>query len=360
MLHKRRGEILSKDCAAGLASQLTFILLTIVFTLILTFQSSAATSSVYSDVLDRGYVKCAIGNRPVGDTRMGESGYEGFFPEFCRVVALALFNDRNAVQTPPMLIRHGLQSIAEGEVDIYISNVTWTFSRDMSMGLTPAAVLYYDGQGFMSHKGTVKGPITQMTDAKVCVSRSTTTIGNLEDYIKLNNLSWEIIPFESSEGRNDAFFSRRCDLLTTDRLVLATMRATTVEDPDNYILHEEIISKEPLVAYVNINDMVWGNIVRWSIYATIFAEEKGITRENYLQHMSSQDPSIRRLLGLDAMDGAEHLDLPQDWARNIIAGSGNYGEIFDRYLGSGSDMQIDRGLNKLWNDGGLLFSPPFR
>ncbi len=336
------------------------LILAVIFLLFLTPQSPLAAAEVYSDVIDRGYVKCAIGNRPVGDTRIGESGYEGFFPEFCRVIALALFNDRNAVQMSPMLIRHGLQSISEGEVDVYISNVTWTFSRDMSMGLTPAAVLYYDGQGFMSHKGTVNGPLTQMTEASVCVSRSTTTIANLEDYISLKNLSWKILPFESSEGRNDAFFSRRCDLLTTDRLVLASMRSTAVEDPENYVLHEEVISKEPLVAYVNVNDMVWGNIVRWSIYATIFAEEIGITKENYLEHMSSQDPSIRRLLGLDPMEGTEHMKLPRDWAKNIIAGSGNYGEIYNRYLGSESDMQISRGLNKLWNDGGLLFSPPFR
>jgi general L-amino acid transport system substrate-binding protein len=230
----------------------------------------------------------------------------------------------------------------------------------MGMNLTPAAVLYYDGQGFLSHKGTVNGPLAEMADARVCVSRSTTTIANLEDYISLNNLSWKILPFESSEGRNDAFFSRRCDLLTTDRLVLASMRSTAVEDPENYVLHEEVISKEPLVAYVNNSDMVWGNIVRWSIYATIFAEEKGVTRENYVEFMSSRDPAIRRLLGLDPMEGAEQVKLPQDWAKNIIAGSGNYGEIFDRYLGDKSDMQISRGLNRLWLNGGLLFSPPFR
>lgn len=325
-----------------------------------TFYSLPATSGILDDVRDRGYVKCAIGNRPVGDTRIGDTGYEGFFPEFCRVIALALFNDRNAVQMSPMLIRHGLQSISEGDVDVYISNVTWTFSRDMSLGLTPAAVLYYDGQGFMSHKGTVPGAIPQLTNATVCASRSTTTIANLKDYISLNDLSWTILPFESSEGRNDAFFSRRCDLLTTDRLVLASMHSTAVENPDNYVLHDEVISREPLVAYVNVKDMVWGNVVRWIIFATIFSEEKGITRGNYKEFLSSPDPAIRRLLGVDPMPGSGEINLSQDWAKNIIAGSGNYGEIFSRYLGSESQMNISRGANKLWNDGGLLFSPPFR
>lgn len=319
-----------------------------------------AGAGILDDVRDRGYVKCAIGNRPVGDTRIGEGGYEGFFPEFCRAIGLALFNDRNAVQMSPMLIRHGLQSISEGEVDVYISNVTWTFSRDMSLGLTPAAVLYYDGQGFMSHKGTVPGPIVELTDASVCVSRSTTTIANLEDFISLNNLSWRILPFESSEGRNDAFFSRRCDLLTTDRLVLASMRATAVENPDNYVLHDEVISKEPLVAYVSANDMLWGNVVRWIIFATIFAEEKGITRNNYQEFLNSPDPSIRRLLGVEPMSGSQDMGLAVDWAKNVIAGSGNYGEIFSRYLGSESQINISRGVNKSWKDGGLLFSPPFR
>ncbi len=319
-----------------------------------------ASAGVLDEVRDRGYVKCAIGNRPVGDTRIGETGYEGFFPEFCRVIALALFNDRNAVQLSPTLIRHGLQSISEGEVDAYISNVTWTFSRDMTLQLTPAAVLFYDGQGFMSHKGTVRGALTELGDATVCVSRSTTTIANLGDYIGLHNLSWRVLSFESSEGRNDAFFSRQCNLITTDRLVLASLRSTGVENPNNYVLHDEVISKEPLVAYVSAKDMIWGNVVRWAILVTILAEEKGITRDNLSQFLSSPDPSVRRLLGLDPAPGSKEVGLPQNWARNIISGSGNYGEIFDRYLGKGSQINIKRGANKLWNDGGLLFSPPFR
>jgi general L-amino acid transport system substrate-binding protein len=340
---------------------ITALLALVPFLLSLVLSSSApATAGVLNEVRERGYVKCAIGNRPVGDTRIGESGYEGFFPEFCRIIALALFDDRNAVQLSPMLIRHGLQSIAEGEVDVYISNVTWTFSRDMGLKLTPAAVLYYDGQGFMSHKGTVDGALTDLKEATVCVSRSTTTIGNLQDYLGLHGLSWTVLPFESSEGRNDAFFSRQCDLLTTDRLVLASTRATAVDDPDNYVLHDEVISKEPLVAYVGVRDMVWGNVVRWTVLATILAEEKGITRDNHGQFLSSQDPSIRRLLGVDPTPGGEEIGLAPEWTRNIIAGSGNYGEIFDRYLGKGSQMNIDRGANKLWKDGGLLFSPPYR
>lgn len=322
--------------------------------------AASTTQAILDAVRDRGYIKCAIGNRPVGDTRIGKTGYEGFFPEFCRVIALALFGDRNAVQLSPVLIRHGLQSISEGEVDVYISNVTWTFSRDMTLGLTPAVVLYYDGQGFMSHKGTIAGSLAKLRDATVCVSRSTTTIANLKDYIKLHNLAWRILPFESSQGRNDAFFARRCHLVTTDRLVLASTRSTAVEDPDNYVLHDEVISKEPLVAYVSAKDMFWGNVVRWAVLVTILAEEKGITRENYKKHLSSRDPAVRRLLGVDPAAGSKKAGLRQDWAKNIIAGSGNYGEIFERYLGRKSQMRINRGVNKLWKDGGLLYSPPFR
>lgn len=320
----------------------------------------AASESVLDRVRDRGYVKCAIGNRPVGDTRIGESGYEGFFPTFCRVIAIALFDDRNAVEMSPTLIRHGLESISKGAVDVYISNVTWTFSRDMALRLTPAAVLYYDGQGFMSHKGTVRGALTELDEATVCVSHSTTTIANLRDYIALHGLSWRVEPFESSQGRNDAFFSRRCSLLTTDRLALATLRATAVDDPGNYVLHDEVISKEPLVAYVGAGDILWGNVVRWAIFATILAEEKGITSANYQEHLESRDPAVRRLLGVDETAGSEAASLAPDWARNVIAGAGNYGEIFDRYLGEGSQMKIGRGVNRLWKDGGLLYTPPFR
>lgn len=315
---------------------------------------------ILQEVLDRGYVRCAIGNRPVGDTRIGDTGYEGFFPEFCRVVALALFNDRNAVELSPVLIRHGLQSVEEHGVDIYVSNVTWTYSRDTVRNLTPAAVLYYDGQGFMSHKGTVRGELSELQSARVCVSRSTTTIANLEDYIHFHGLNWEVLPFESSEGRNDAFFARKCDLLTTDRLVLASIRATATEDADNYVVHEEIISKEPLVAYVSTSDMKWANVVRWAIFATIAAEEKGISRANYEENLSSSDPAVRRLLGIDPLDGNEEAGLDQQWARNIIAGAGNYGEIFDRFLGADSEIKVSRGLNRLWRDGGLQYSPPLR
>ena len=318
------------------------------------------SAGTLEEVQNRGYVRCAIGNRPVGDTRIGETGYEGFFPEFCRNVAVALFNDRNAVQLSPMLIRHGLQSISQGDVDIYVSNVTWTFSRDMELGLTPAAVLYYDGQGFMSHAGVVTGPLKEQEQARICVSRSTTTIANLQDYIAVNKLNWEVLPFESSEGRNDAFFSRQCDLLTTDALVLASLRATAVDDPSNYLLHQEIISKEPLVAYVKNDDMVWGNLVRWTVNATILAEEKGITKSNYGSFLTSNDPSVRRLLGVEATEGTQSIGLDPLWARNIIAGSGNYGEIFDRYLGKDSAIGVERGANKLWSAGGLMFSPPFR
>lgn len=319
-----------------------------------------SAESTLDVVRERGYIKCSIGNRPVGDTRIGEAGYEGFFPEFCRVVALAVFGDRTAVEMSPTLIRHGLESVSEREVDIYVSNVTWTFSRDLALELTPAAVLYYDGQGFLSHRGTVDGSLTELENATVCASRATTTIGNLKDFAELHGLDWEIMPFESSEGRNDAFFSRRCDLLTTDRLALATLRSSAVDEPGNYTLHDEIISKEPLVAYVSSRDMTWGNVVRWSILATVVAEEKGITQTNYKTHLESPDPEIRRLLGVDETDGTAAAGLAPDWARQVIAGAGNYGEIFDRYLGSDSQMKIDRGLNRLWRDGGLIYGPPFR
>ncbi|MDH3232416.1 MAG: transporter substrate-binding domain-containing protein [Alphaproteobacteria bacterium] len=343
---------------AKLASGLTVLLF--VSLLLGAYAPASSAESVLQTVRGRGYVKCAIGNRPVGDTRIGKTGYEGFFPEFCRILALALFGDRDAVNMSPVIIRHGLQSIAEGEVDVYISNVTWTFSRDLKLKLTPAAVLYYDGQGFMSHKGTVSGSLAKLGKATVCVARSTTTIANLKDYTKLHNLTWTVHAYESSQGRNDAFFSRKCDLMTTDRLVLATLRATATDDPANYVLHEEVISKEPLVAYVNTKDMQWANVVRWAIYATILAEEKGITRDNYKTHLASRDPVARRLLGVEATAGTKAAGLPADWARRIIAGSGNYGEIFERYLGAKSQIKITRGANKLWKNGGLMYSPPFR
>jgi len=217
-----------------------------------------------------------------------------------------------------------------------------------------------EGNKSPSHKGTVEGPLSELQNASVCVARATTTIGNLEDYIESHGLDWEILPFESSQGRNDAFLSHNCDLLTTDRFALATMRISAFDDPGNYTLHDEIISKEPLVAYVSTRDMIWANVVRWAILATIVAEEKGIGRGNYKTHLESSDPEVRRLLGVDEVEGTGAAELPPDWARHVIAGAGNYGEIFQRYLGMDSQMKIDRGLNRLWRDGGLMYSPPFR
>ncbi len=340
----------------------SFVVLTTsaLFFVFLNVGLARSDQSVLDSVRERGFVKCAIGNRLVGDTRIGSDGYEGFFPEFCRIAALAVLGDRNAVQMSPALIRAGLKSVADGEVDIYVSNVTWTFSRDFALGLTPAAVLFYDGQGFMSHRGTINGPLQDVHNASVCVSRATTTIGNLEDYIAQHGLSWTVVSFESSQGRNDAFLARRCDLLTTDRFAIATMKSSAFDDPDNYVLHEETISKEPLVAYVSTRDMVWANIVRWAIFATILAEEKGITQSNLASHLESSDPEIRRLLGLEQIEGMAISGLEPDWARNVISEAGNYGEIFDRHLGQGSPMKMDRGLNRLWRDGGLMISPPYR
>jgi len=203
-------------------------------------------------------------------------------------------------------------------------------------------------------------PLSAFTGSTVCVSHSTTTIANLEDYIALHGLDWEVLSFESSQGRNDAFFSRRCDLLTADRIVLATLRASAVDDPLNYVLHEETISKEPFVAYVSSADMLWGNIVRWAIMATIVAEEQGITSSNYADHLESADPAVRRLLSVDPLPASAAAGLAADWPRRIIAGAGNCGEIFERYLGQQSQLGIDRGLNRLWRDGGLVYAPPLR
>lgn len=175
-----------------------------------------------------------------------------------------------------------------------------------------------------------------------------------------HGLEWEIMAFDSSQGRNDAFFSRRCDLLTTDRFALATMRSSAFDDPGNYVLHDEIISKEPLVAYVSTRDMAWANIVRWAILATVVAEEKGISQDDVEAQLESADPEIRRLLGVETVEGTTAAGLDPRWAYNVIAGAGNYGEIFDRHLGEQSPLKIDRGLNRLWSDGGLIYAPPFR
>jgi general L-amino acid transport system substrate-binding protein len=249
--------------------------------------------------------------------------------------------------------------VQSGEVDILSRNTTFTLTRDASLGLFMTAVTYYDGQGFIVPK---KGKITsakQLKNAEVCVQSGTTTEKNLTDYFKSINVKIKPVVFEGFEASVKAFFSGRCQAYTTDASGLASIRNKEAPNPDDYVILPELISKEPLGPMVRRGDDEWFTIVKWTIYALLEAEEYGLTQANVDQMKSSQDPPVQRILGTSE-DTGKLLGLDKEWAYREIKAVGNYGEIFERNVGPQSPLKLPRGLNNLWNKGGLQYAPPIR
>jgi general L-amino acid transport system substrate-binding protein len=247
----------------------------------------------------------------------------------------------------------------DGAVDLFSANTTWTLTRDASMGLQFAATLYYDGQGFIAPTSLATKKLKDLKQATVCVTGNTTTENNLAEYIKVNRLDFKITTLTSNDSAVSAFLSRRCDLYTTDRLALAGLRAAGTSKPDDYVVFSEIISKEPLGPIVRSDDAAWFTIVKWVAFAMIAAEEKGVASTNLAHMRNSSDPEVRRLLGVDPGLG-KALGLDEAWAARLIEQVGNYGEVFERNLGAGSPLRLDRGVNALWTNGGLMYAPPLR
>jgi len=323
--------------------------------------SPAIAGSTLEAVKQRGYLQCGVTEVGVGLSHVNEAGdWKGFFTDYCRAVAAATLGNTETVDFVPTDTGNRFETVASGAVDALITNSTWTLRRDASMGLNWVGVLYYDGQGFLAHSSLGAKNLAEVGAASVCVQAAgSTTEKNLAEYIHLNNPKMKALPFESFEGSSGAFLRRRCDLLTSDRLELLGILASRLPNPDDYVLFPEIISKEPLGPVVCDDDPQWFDIVRWVIYATIAAEEKGVTSTNVAAMRGSEDPEVRRLLGVDPGLG-ESLGLDEAWATRIIEQVGNYGEIFERHLGKTTPLGLERGLNALWIEDGLMYAPPLR
>jgi general L-amino acid transport system substrate-binding protein len=312
-------------------------------------------------VKQRGFLECGVREGPVGLSSITEAGdWAGFFPDHCRAVAAAVLGRADAVDYVPVEAENRFETLESGTIDVLSTTATWTLRRDAGLKLDWAGILYYDGQGFLAHRSLGAKSLDEVGAATVCVQASgTTTEKNLAEYIRLNNPKMTALTFESFEGRLGAFLRRRCDLLTTDRLQLVGILATRLANPDDYVLLPDVISKEPLGSVVRDDDPQWFDIVKWVIYATVAAEEKGVTSTNVAAMRGSDDPEVRRLLGVDPGLG-ESLGLDEAWAARVIEQVGNYGEIFDRNLGKDTPLRLDRGLNALWTEGGLMYAPPLR
>lgn len=323
------------------------------------FAAPASAQATLEAVRKRGKVLCGVSPTAPGFSYADDKGVrQGFDADVCRAVSSAVFGAPDKVDFVPLNTNVRFQGLQSGEVDLLSRQTTATFSRDTSLGLDFAPVVFYDGQGLMvSTKLGVKSA-SELSQSAVCILPGTTTLQNLEDYFKPRNIKYEAVVFENPDEWRNAFFSGRCDVITTDRSDLASVRAIA-NDPKQYVILPETISKEPLAPVVRQNDSNWRDIVSWTVNALIAAEEYGVTKGNVDEQLKSKDPEIQRLLGVNG-DLGKMLNLDNKWAYNAIKQLGNYGELFERHLGEKTPLGLTRGPNQLWNKGGLIYSPPFR
>ena len=327
---------------------------------VLAFGTQAAWSqTTLKAVQDRGELLCGANGTLAGFGMPDPQGnWVGFDVDFCRAIAAAIFNDPAKVKFIPLTAANRFTALQSGEIDVLSRNTTWTMSRDTSLGIDFAAVHYYDGQGFMVRKSLKVSSALELNDAAVCVQQGTTTELNLADYFRSNHMTLKTVTFATADEAIKAYESSRCDSYTTDSSGLYGERVL-LNDPSANIVLPEIISKEPLSPAVRQGDDQWEDIVRWTHYALVDAEELGIAKTNLDEQMKSPNPEIRRLLGVEGQFG-ESLGLTNDWAYRIVKYIGNYGESFERNVGQGSPLKIARGLNALWTKGGLQYGLPIR
>ncbi len=324
-----------------------------------TKQEQPEAGSLLEVVKQRGKLICgANANLPGFGYLDQEGNYAGFDIDFCRALAAAIFDDPNAVEFRPLTAKERFPAVQTGEVDVLIRNTTWTLTRDTSVGLDFGVVTFYDGQGIMVRKEDNITKLEDLQGAAICVTTGTTTELNLADQMRARGIDYTPVVFETADGTFGAYEEGRCDAVTTDKSGLVA-RKSLLKDPDAHIILEETLSKEPLGPAVLQGDPIWHDVVMWTVFATIQAEEFGITSQNIDDFMDSEDPGIRRFLGLEGELG-KNLGLTNDFAYRIIKHMGNYGEIYERNLGPDTPFNLPRGLNDLWTRGGLLYSPPFR
>ena len=323
--------------------------------------SGIANAGVTLDaVKKKGFVQCGISDGLPGFSYADAKGnYLGLDVDVCRAVAAAVFGDASKVRYSPLTAKERFTALQSGEVDILSRNTTWTSSRDGAMGLNFTTVAYFDGQGFLVNKKLGISSAKELDGATVCIQAGTTTELNLADYFRANGLKFTPITYDTSDESAKSLESGRCDVLTSDQSQLYAQRIKLAA-PDDYIVLPEVISKEPLAPAVRQGDDEWFHIVRWTQFAMLNAEELGVTSQNVEElSKTTKNPDIARLLGAEGTYGAD-LKLPNDWVVKIVKQVGNYGESFERNVGAGSELKIDRGLNALWNKGGLQYAPPVR
>jgi general L-amino acid transport system substrate-binding protein len=327
--------------------------------------AGTAQATTLEDVQARGTLNCGVTTGLAGFAAPDDAGkWSGLDVDMCRAVAAAVLGDSEAVKFVPTTAKERFTALQSGEVDLLARNTTWTFSRDVQLGFEFVGVNYYDGQGFMVRKDLGVSSALELNGASVCVQTGTTTELNLADYFRANSMELNSVVFEKNEEARQAYDEGRCDAYTTDASGLAAERSV-LADPSAHIILPEIISKEPLGPLVRHGDNQWGDIVRWTLNAMIIAEEFGVTSENVDEMKNSENPEVQRLLGVEKVEEGQSrmgsmLGLSDEWAYNVISQVGNYGESFEAHVGVKTPLGLARGLNQLWNKGGLLYAPPMR
>ena len=320
---------------------------------------SGAQAGTLEDVQSRGTLRCVVSTGIAGFAQPDANGvWGGFDIDFCRATAAAVLGDASKIEAVTSTGKTRFTKLNAGEGDVLWRNTTITFSRDVGVKLRFHGVNYYDGQGFMVNKSLGISSAKELDGASVCIQTGTTTELNLADYFSSNGMKYEPVTIETNDEARQNYEANRCDVYTTDASGLASTRSA-LPNPDAHMVLPEIISKEPLGPATRHGDDQWSDIITWVLNATITAEELGVTSANVDHQKRSNNPDVCRLLGVDGSQGSE-LGLSNDWAYQIIKQIGNYGEIFERNIGVNTPRGIARGLNALWTDGGLIYSPPFR
>lgn len=318
-----------------------------------------ASAQTLDKVKARGSVACGVNPDLFGfSTRDAQGRWSGFDVDLCRALAAAIFDDPNKVQFTPLSTGDRLQALQADQIDVLSRNTTWTLSREAPLKLNFAAVTYYDGQGFLTRRSANATSALELDGASVCVQKGTTSALNFADYFRTNNMKYQVVALDSLDELLKTYDQGKCTVLTSDtsQLFAARLRLSA---PDDHVVLPDIISKEPLGPFVRFGDDQWLGIVKWTHYAMVNAEELGVSSKNLDEALKSNKPDVKRLVGSDENYGTQ-MGLSNDWVVRIIKHVGNYGEVFERNVGTATKLAIPRGINSLWTNGGIQYAPPIR
>jgi general L-amino acid transport system substrate-binding protein len=321
--------------------------------------SQPGSAQTLKAVKERGTLLCGVSQGLSGFSAPDDKGnWSGFDVDLCRAIAAAIFNDVGKVKYVPLSADDRFTALKSGNIDVLSRDTTWTMGRETSLGLNFAGVTYYDGQGFLVPEAARVESALELGGKKVCTQTGTTTELNLKDYFGANKMAYELVALATADEALKAYDGGRCDVLTSDSSQLYALRLKLAK-PGSHVILPDIISKEPLGPAVRQGDDQWFNIVKWTNFAMVNAEELGVSSANLDEALRSEKPDVKRLVGSEGNFG-EQLGLTKDWVARIVRLVGNYDEVFERNVGTGSKLGIPRGVNNLWNNGGILYAPPIR